>query len=165
VSVSALPPVNGGTGITSYTTGDILYASATNVLSKRAIGTTGQVLTVSGGVPVWASSSSFTWNVVGAGQAIAVNNGYICTTGAALSFSLPATSAVGDTIALSLKGSTSWTITQAASQQIHLGSSSTTAGVGGSLASLATGDTITLVCMTANLTWICTSVVGNITVV
>lgn len=46
---------NGGTNITTYTTGDTLYASATNVLSKLGIGTSGQVLTVSGGVPTWAT--------------------------------------------------------------------------------------------------------------
>ncbi len=55
-----------------YTTGDILYASATDVLSKRAIGTSGQVLTVSGGVPTWSASSSVgamvqlqAWTVLG----------------------------------------------------------------------------------------------------
>ena len=31
-----------------------LYSSATNTLSKLGIGTGGQVLTVTGGVPVWA---------------------------------------------------------------------------------------------------------------
>lgn len=56
---------NGGTAQTTYTTGDLLYASATNTLTKRAIGTTGQVLTVSGGVPTWASPSSGTPNFVG----------------------------------------------------------------------------------------------------
>jgi hypothetical protein len=49
---------NGGTAQTTYTTGDLLYASASNTLAKRAIGTTGQVLTVSGGVPTWASASA-----------------------------------------------------------------------------------------------------------
>lgn len=43
----------GGTGITTYITGDIIYASAANILSKRAIGSAGQILTVSGGIPVW----------------------------------------------------------------------------------------------------------------
>lgn len=46
---------NGGTAQSTYTTGDLLYASGTNTLAKRAIGTTGQVLTVSGGVPTWAA--------------------------------------------------------------------------------------------------------------
>jgi hypothetical protein len=43
----------GGTDITTYTTGDILYASATNTLSKLAVGTTGYTLTVASGAPVW----------------------------------------------------------------------------------------------------------------
>ena len=37
----------GGTGLTTYATGDILYASAANTLAKLTIGTTGQVLKVS----------------------------------------------------------------------------------------------------------------------
>lgn len=50
-----LTEANGGTNQTSYSGGDILYASATNTLAKRTIGSDGQVLTVSTGVPVWAS--------------------------------------------------------------------------------------------------------------
>lgn len=46
---------NGGTAQSTYTTGDLLYASGTNTLAKRAIGSTGHVLTVSGGVPTWAA--------------------------------------------------------------------------------------------------------------
>jgi hypothetical protein len=42
----------------TYTTGDVLYASATNTLAKRAVGTSGQVLTVAGGVPTWATPAS-----------------------------------------------------------------------------------------------------------
>lgn len=55
---TALGATSGGTGAATYTTGDILYASATNTLAKRAIGTTGQVLTVAGGVPTWATPAS-----------------------------------------------------------------------------------------------------------
>jgi len=55
---SAIGAIYGGTAQTSYTTGDILYASATNTLSKLAIGSTGQVLTVSSGVPAWATPAS-----------------------------------------------------------------------------------------------------------
>jgi hypothetical protein len=35
--------------------GDLLYGSAVNTLTKRSIGTTGQVLTVVGGVPTWVA--------------------------------------------------------------------------------------------------------------
>lgn len=58
VTLSLSTPVsatNGGTAQTTYATGDILYASASNTLTKRTIGTTGQVLTVTGGVPTWAT--------------------------------------------------------------------------------------------------------------
>ncbi len=47
----------GGIGQVSYAVGDIIYASGTYELSKRTIGSTGQVLTVAAGVPTWASAS------------------------------------------------------------------------------------------------------------
>jgi len=48
---------DGGTNISSYAIGDILYASATGVLSKLPIGSVGQMLKVaaSGAAPEWAS--------------------------------------------------------------------------------------------------------------
>jgi len=48
---------NGGTNLTTYATGDILYASAANTLSKLNAGTNGYVLTLASGVPTWAASS------------------------------------------------------------------------------------------------------------
>ena len=55
---TALGQSSGGTGFGTYTTGDILYASATNTLSKLPIGTSNQVLTVTAGVPSWAAASA-----------------------------------------------------------------------------------------------------------
>jgi len=43
----------GGTGQTTYTTGDILYADGSNSLTKLGIGSSDQVLKISGGVPTW----------------------------------------------------------------------------------------------------------------
>ena len=63
-----LPATNGGTAQSTYTTGDLLYASATNTLSKLSIGSSGQVLTVTGGVPVWGASSGG----ISTGKAIAM---------------------------------------------------------------------------------------------
>ena len=40
---------------TLTTNGDLLYGTGSGAIERRAIGTTGQVLTVSGGVPVWSS--------------------------------------------------------------------------------------------------------------
>ena len=53
-----LGATSGGTGQTTYATGDILYASASNTLAKLAAGTNGYILTLAGGVPTWASSTS-----------------------------------------------------------------------------------------------------------
>jgi len=57
-TVGTLAETRGGTNQTTYSTGDMLYASSANTLAKRAIGTTGQVLMVSGGIPTWTSTSS-----------------------------------------------------------------------------------------------------------
>lgn len=48
----------GGTGLSSYTKGDILYASAANTVAKLAIGGYGQVLCVDAtGIPTWTTRS------------------------------------------------------------------------------------------------------------
>jgi hypothetical protein len=57
---TAVGAIYGGTGQTAYTTGDTLYASATNTLSRLGIGSSGQVLTVSSGIPSWQTPSSGT---------------------------------------------------------------------------------------------------------
>ena len=53
---STIGATYGGTGLTSYTTGDLVYASATNTLAKAAIGTAGQFLKVVSGVPAWSDT-------------------------------------------------------------------------------------------------------------
>jgi hypothetical protein len=53
-----LAATNGGTAQSTYATGDIVYATASNTLGKRTIGSTGDVLTVSGGVPAWAAPAA-----------------------------------------------------------------------------------------------------------
>ena len=51
-----LPVANGGTAITSYTAGDLVYASATDTLAKLAAGTNGKLLTMVSGAPAWADA-------------------------------------------------------------------------------------------------------------
>lgn len=55
---SAIDATHGGTAQTSWTTGDLLYASGANTLAKLAIGTAGQILTVSAGLPAWSAAVS-----------------------------------------------------------------------------------------------------------
>jgi hypothetical protein len=55
---STITTAYGGTGLTSYTAGDILYYSSGTVLSKLTVGTTGQVLTSSGTAPQYVDQST-----------------------------------------------------------------------------------------------------------
>ncbi|MFA6539833.1 MAG: hypothetical protein WCV63_10650, partial [Negativicutes bacterium] len=70
-TISLATPVaetSGGTGQTAYTTGDIIYASGANTLSKLTIGANGQVLQVNSGLPAWGAGS-------GTGTVTEVNTG------------------------------------------------------------------------------------------
>lgn len=60
----------GGTAQTSWTTGDLLYASAANTLAKRAVGSTNNLLTVTGGVPAWTATPSVTSITLSGGTAL-----------------------------------------------------------------------------------------------
>ena len=67
-----LNTTSGGTGLTSYTTGDLLYASATNVLSKLSASANGYVLTLVAGVPAWQANSGGVTSVA-AGTGVTVS--------------------------------------------------------------------------------------------
>jgi hypothetical protein len=55
---TAVSEAYGGTNQTTYTTGDILYASGANTLAKLTAGSDGEVLTLASGVPSWAAAAS-----------------------------------------------------------------------------------------------------------
>ena len=97
---------------------------------------------------------------------MAVNTGYTSDAGASLiTFTLPATSAIGDQVEINGKGSGLYTIAQASGQQIHFGNIASTSGTGGSVASTLQYDCIKLRCITANTIWVVVSSVGNFTIV
>jgi hypothetical protein len=103
--------VNGGTNITSYATGDILYASATNVLSKLTAGSNGQVLTLASGLPSWAAGATGTVTSVGGTGTVngltltgTVTSSGNLTLGGTLDLSAPP--AIGGTTAAAVTGTT-----------------------------------------------------------
>ena len=55
-NANVIGPVYGGTGLSSYTTGDLVYASTTNTLASLGIGSTGEILTIAAGVPTWTDT-------------------------------------------------------------------------------------------------------------
>lgn len=74
-----LDETNGGTGLNSYTTGDLIYASAANTLSKIAVGSDGQILTVVSGLPAWAAAPTSVYRYQANLGAITANSGLVVT--------------------------------------------------------------------------------------
>lgn len=57
-NASTIAALYGGTGLTSYTAGDLLYASGTSALAKLALGTTNFVLTAGASAPQYVAQST-----------------------------------------------------------------------------------------------------------
>ena len=60
-TADAVQALYGGTGLTSYTAGDLIYASGTSALSKLGLGTQGQVLVAGASAPTWSGISGGTF--------------------------------------------------------------------------------------------------------
>ena len=149
------------------TDGFLLIGNSTGFANGAALtaGTGIVVTNGSGSITLSATGGGLTWTNIGVSQALANNNGYICGSGGAISLSLPSSAAVGTVIEVVLNGSTSWTVTQGAGQSCRVGGSTTSVGVGGSIASTAQGNWIRLVCSTAGTTWTAVGTLGNLTTV
>ncbi len=129
-------------------------------------------ITAGAGISVTASANAITiavvgdgltWSVISANQTAVVDHGYFCNKAGTLALALPATSVVGDVIEVTNENTaTGVQFTQAANQQILLpNNTTTTLGATGTLTSSAIGDTLKIVCKTANLVWRVTSMCGN----
>jgi hypothetical protein len=57
---TAITTTYGGTGLTTYTAGDLPYYATGTALSKLGIGTNGYVLTSNGTAPVWSANTAAT---------------------------------------------------------------------------------------------------------
>lgn len=116
-----------------------------------------------GFVALTTPAGGFTWtDVTGATQALSVSNGYFTNRGAGVTYTLPATAALGDCIKIDGKlGIT--TIAQNANQSIRFSSLTSTVGVGGTLVGTNLGDCITLRCSTAGAStvWVVENSMGN----
>lgn len=105
-------------------------------------------------------------DITGVSQTIAINNGYLSNNAGTVAFTLPATAVQFSQFKIvGVQGA--WTLSQAANQQIQIGNTATTLGVGGSLASTNAGDCIECIAVVggASTIWRVMSMVGNITVV
>ena len=185
-----VPASGGGTGVASPTAHTIPIAEGSSDFNfigpltngQLPIGSTGAdpvaatltagtnitITNTAGSITISASGpGGFSWNnVTGTSQAMVSNNGYVANNAGLVTLTLPPTSVFGDEISVLGQGAGGWKIGQNALQNIHLGSSVTTTGTGGSLASTNAFDSIYLICTVANTTWTVEGgPQGNITVV
>ncbi len=186
-AATPLNAVNGGTGVSSPTAGNILICQGASAFTtvnltsgQLLVGTTSgapvaTTLTAGTGISRTGGSGTLTisntqpseaWNNVTTSSAtMSVNNAYTASNAGVVTLTLPATAAVGSMVQV-MTGTTAggWIIAQQANQQIQFGDVKTTLGTGGSLASTAQGDGVILVCTLTNLAWQLLTSVGNITV-
>jgi hypothetical protein len=62
-----VPTTAGGTGLTTYTAGDLSYYASGTTFTKLAIGTNGQILTSTGSAPQWSTLSGVAVTTFSAG--------------------------------------------------------------------------------------------------
>lgn len=156
----------------------VTYAKIQNVAANSLLGnptgsgaavseiTLGAGLSFSGTTLVASATFSppTTSVVTGTSQAMLVNTNYVSNNASLCTLTLPATAAVGSQITVGGLGAGGWQVAQNSAQLVHFGSSVTTTGVGGSIGSNNQYDSITLLCVVANTTWIVTASQGNMTV-
>lgn len=68
ITAGTIAVANGGTGLASYTAGDLPYATASTTISKLAIGAANRVLTSSGSAPQWSANIAHTALPTGSGS-------------------------------------------------------------------------------------------------
>lgn len=120
---------------------------------------------VPGQITISAGSSFVYHEETGTTRTLVVNSYEVANNAALVTATLPAVAPAGSIIHMIGKGAGGWKIGQGASVNIEFGDMSTTVGTGGSLESTHLGDTVSLICITANVKWRVFSSIGNITVV
>lgn len=145
-----------GTSSTAVWTKSIQLTAGTGISIAQA----GATITIS------ASGAGLPWNVItGTTQTMVSNNGYIANNAGLVTFTLPATSVVGDIIYLTGIGTSSWRIVYGAGQAVQVGAIGSTVTTG-SVSSTNTFDAINIVCTVANTKWQAfNGVEGNLTIV
>ena len=165
---NALPVGSGGLGITTTpSNGFIPIGNGTNYISAAITPGNGISITNGSGSITISSTGASPWvDQTTSSVTMAVNTGYTSDAGASLvTFTLPATSAIGDWIEINGKGSGLFSIAQATGQQINFASNASTSGAGGSVSSILQFANIRLRCITANTIWTVVSSVTNFTIV
>lgn len=188
LGVGTVPVSSGGSGSTSFNANGVVISGNTSTSNLTSLSlSSGQIVIGGSGAPSAATLSagtginisngnnSITINSTGGGlswivtsttsASMTINTGYTANNASLVTLTLPVSSSVGDTIVVTGLGSGGWSIAQNSGQTIHVGSLSTTTGIGGSITSTNQYDSITITCVVDNTTWVTRSSIGNLIVV
>ena len=150
------------------TNGQLVVGSTGNtpVLAAISPGAGISVTNGAGTITVAAVGGGTTWtDVAGVSQAIVANNSYTANNAGLVTLTLPVAMAYGSVVEICGKGAGGWLLAQQAGQTIFYGSSTTTPGAGGSIASTGQYNSIKIVCTVADLSFTVIAAVGNHTIV
>jgi len=179
----------GGTGATTLTSNGVLLGNGTSAVSATTAGTNGQLLiggtsaapafatvTTSTGVNFTTGSNTLAIDVKSAGYAVnavsgtsgtlAAQNMYVLNASGQTTMALPATASVGDTIQVlgSALNTGGFIVSQASGQIIYgPGGHSTSGATGKATSAAAAAQSVTLVCVVANTTFVIVANSGTIT--
>lgn len=153
----------------SMTNGQVIIGSTGGTPSPATLsaGTGIAITNASNSITIAVTGSGMSWTeVTGTSQTMSADNGYIASNAGLVTLTLPTTAALGTAISVCWKGAGGWSIAQNSGQSIRIGTSVSTVGVGGSVSSSAAGNSINLLCTTANTVWTALGAPqGNLTVV
>lgn len=171
-NVSNVATQSTSTWPSTTTINQILYSSSANTVAGLSTANNSILQTNGSGVPSFATSLPSgtvfisTVDQTSASVTLAVNTQYITDNGASLvTYTLPTTCAIGSIFKIRGFSSGGWKVAQSSGQQIHVGSSASTSGATGSIASSNQYDCVDLTCVAANNTFVANAVQGALTIV
>lgn len=145
----------------------ILYVCTTSGTAMTAVWSKSIQLTAGSNISISQAGNNITiaatsipgvsWtNVTGTSQNMVADGGYVAANAGTVTLTLPVTAAFGTILYVVGQGSGGiggWSIAQNSGQQINIGNIASTIGVGGSVSSTNTFDSLVLLCTVANTTW------------
>lgn len=141
----------------SMTNGQLMIGStgASPSPANLSAGTGITITNAANSITVSSTGGGSSWTVIsGTSQSASPDNGYISNNAGLVTLTLPSTASVGTVVRLVGLGAGGWKIAQNAGQNIQIGSLSSTVGAGGSVASTNRYDSVNLLCVVANTTWV-----------
>lgn len=158
--------VTNTTGVATTTAsllnGELVIGSTGNepVLGTLTAGTGISISNAAGSITINATGIGDTWvAIAGTTQAAAINTNYVTQNSSLTTITLPTTAPFGSVVSIQGVGTGGWELAANTGQTIIFGRSVTSSG--GNISSTYQNDTVQVVAVVANTTWLVNSAVTN----